>query len=227
MQKTIMISRPNMGASDATRYTYKWADRVIGRARYLGYEVYDYKKNSVNYENITNGLINHNPDVYMHFGHGCPDSLIGQESCIVMNDMEHISNDKAYGEDINCMPLCIHPSNVNLLKDKVVISIACHSAKKLGKYSMDCGARAFIGFNDYLIFIADGKGSEKLFNKPILEFVDSLLSGDELIVAKEKANKIYDDSIRKYKKYRFLALLLLWDMREFTVYGDDDLTLFN
>ena len=136
MQKTIMISRPNMGASDATRYTYKWADQVIKRARYLGYGVYDYKKSSVNYENITNGLIKHNPDVYMHFGHGCPDSLIGQESCIVMNDMEDISNDKAYGEDINCMPFCGMPPNVNLLKDKVVISVACHSAKNLGDFAM-------------------------------------------------------------------------------------------
>lgn len=241
----VLITRPKMVGDEATSHTYYWADPLIREIKELGYECVDYKVDNVTYDNVSNAFQSVLPNVYIHFGHGCPSLLIGQYECILTNGIKHfdlnILNDLSntinldkfeenkykLGESINCDSMCIHESNVKLLNNKIVIAYACHSAKRLGQCAMKYGAKSYAGFDDYLIFMADSKKTENLFTEPLLEFAYSLFNGDTLRVAREKTFEKYDELIRKYKNVKYLALLLLWDRESFKVYGDENLTIFS
>lgn len=234
MRHRILITRPKMQNDDATASTYYWADPVIREITTLGYELQDLKVKDATYENTSKSLKEYNPHVYIHFGHGCVANLIGQNKCVVTNGTQnasvglHYINEYKYrlDDDIMCDLMCGLPANVDLLRNKIVIAYACHSAKRLGKCAMKNGARAYIGFDDYLIFMVDNKGSEGIFTEPILEFSYSMLNGSTLKESKEKTLSLFDKNIRKYKSYNSLAKLLLWDKKAFTVYGDESITIF-
>lgn len=224
-----------MQNDDATSSTYYWANGIIREMMTLGYDIQDLRVKDANYEKVSSVMLEYNPHVYIHFGHGCVANLIGQNKCIVTNGTQsfnpssaHYLNDYKYrlDDDIMCDLMCGLPSNVELLRNKIVIAYACHSAKRLGVCAMKNGARAYIGFNDYLIFMVDNKGSEQIFTEPILEFSYSMLNGDTLGEAREKTLDKFDKNIRKYKSYTALAKLLLWDKKAFTVYGNDNITIF-
>lgn len=236
MVQKILITRPMMSGDEATKHTFYWADPIIKEAQNLGYEVIDYRKEDVTYEKVSNALRNINPDVYIHYGHGCVADLIGQSQCIITNGTKNFDIDNLnylsnctyrMSDDIFCDIFCQSPKNVELLNNKIVIAYACHSAKRLGVCAMKSGAKAYIGFNDYLIFMVDSKNTEKIFTDCIMTFTYSLLNGDTLKSAKEKTLQKFDETIKRYKNMKYLAKLLLWDKLAFTVYGDDNLTIFS
>lgn len=224
-----------MPNDDATGHTYNWANGIIKECSMLGYDTKDLKRDEVTYENVSYSLMSYDPNLYIHFGHGCVANLIGQKSCIVTNGTQNYSVVENYltnygyrlDDDIMCDIMCGLESNVQLLKNKLVVAYACHSAKRLGVCAMKNGAKAYAGFNDYLIFIVDNKGSEEIFKEPILTFSYSLLNGDTLGEATYKTYEKFDENIRKYKSLKILARLLLWDRKAFTVYGNKDITIFD
>lgn len=235
MRHKVLITRPKMINDDATGHTYYWADPLIKECNILGYVLEDLKKDEVTYENVSYSLSSNNPNLYIHFGHGCVANLIGQKKCIVTNGTQNYSVSENYlsnygyrlDDDITCDIMCGLPSNVQLLRDKIVVAYACHSAKRLGVCAIKNGAKAYIGFNDYLIFIVDNKGSEEIFKEPMLTFSYSLLNGDTIGEATRKTYEKFDENIRKYKSLKILARLLMWDRKAFTVYGDPNLTIFD
>lgn len=223
----ILITRPKMVNDNPTSCTYRWGSYIIKSAKSFGHEVIDYKSKAVTYRKVNEALSYYDPDVYIHLGHGCPSNLVGQESCILTNNKNADYYDDVEFEDLYCSPSCGLESNVNMLKDKIVIAYACHSSKRLGECAMKFGAKAYIGFDDYLIFMTDSKNSESLFTEPLFEFTDSLFKGENLALAKFKADILYDKNIIKYKDVGYLAMLLLWDKVSFNVRGDPNLTIFN
>lgn len=235
MRYKVLITRPIMVNDDATAHTYHWAKPILKECYLLGYDVKDLAKKDAEYKLLSKTLMEYNPHVYIHFGHGCVANLVGHKACILTNGSQNVSDNNKYfknykyrlDDDIMCDLLCSLPSNIHLVKNKIVIAYACHSAKRLGICAMRNGALAYIGFDDYLIFITDNKGSEKLFTDPILEFSKSLINGDTIKVAKERTLDKFDENIRRYKSYKMLAMLLLWDKKAFTVYTkSDNLTIF-
>lgn len=236
MRQKILITRPMMPGDEATKHTFYWAEPIIKEAQILGYEVIDYIKNHVTYEKVSEALQTVNPNLYIHYGHGCVADLVGQSQCIITNGTKNFDicnseylNKYTYrmSDDIFCDTFCNSPRNVELLKDKIVIAYACHSAKRLGVCAMKNGAKAYAGFNNYLIFMVDTKNTEKIFTDCIMTFTYSLLNGDTLKMAKERTLEKFDSTIKEYKNVSYLAKLLLWDREAFTVYGDDDLTIFS
>lgn len=235
MRYKILITRPKMLNDEATSHTYHWGEPLIRECETLGYEIKDLKRNDAAYDKVSNELRAYNPHLYIHFGHGCVANLLGQNKCVVTNGTlnhqvtPHYLMNYGYrlDEDTVCDLMCGLPSNVELLRNKIVIAYACHSAKRLGVCAMKYGARAYIGFNDYLIFVVDSKGSEKIFTDPMLTFAHSLINGDTIKEAKIKTLIKFDTNIKKYKNYDILAKLLLWDRKAFTVYGNDNVTIFD
>lgn len=235
MRHKVLITRPKMPNDDATARTYHWANGIIKECNILGYDIQDLKKDEVTYENVSYSLSLYNPHLYIHFGHGCVANLVGQKRCIVTNGTQNYIATESYlanygyrlDDDIVCDIMCGMPSNVQLLKDKMVVAYACHSAKRLGLCAIKSGAKAYAGFNDYLIFIVDNKGSENIFKDPILTFSYSLLNGDTLGEATYKTLDKFDYNIKKYKSYKILAKLLLWNRKAFTVYGNPNITVFD
>lgn len=236
MRYKILITRPKMPGDEATSRTFHWAEPSIKEAINLGYEIKDLRIKEANYERVSNELVSYEPHIYIHYGHGCVANIIGQERCVVTNGTlnydpsnKNYMNDYKYrmGDDTVCDKLCGLPSNVHMIKKKMMVAYACHSAKRLGVCAMKNGARAYIGFNDYLIFMTDNKGTEKIFTEPLHEFLLSMLNGDTLGEAEDKTLSIYDRNIRQNKQYNLIAKLLLWDKKAFTVYGDKRVTIFN
>jgi len=223
----ILISRPKMKGDEATSHTYKWAESVIKHAKQNNHEVIDYNRSAATYDKINESLEYDNPDVYIHFGHGCPNSLIGQESCMMTNGKHNKDYEDLQDEDVNCNPECNIIPNVKLLKDKIVIAYACHSAKRLGNCAIKYGAKAYAGFDDYLIFMIDSKKSEEIFTQPLLYFTNSVIEGDKLWVAKLKTDLLFDENIKSYKNIKYLARLLLWDKMSFKLLGDSELTIYD
>lgn len=238
--KKILITRPSMKDDMATHHTYFWAEPVILYAKNLGYDVLDYQKRHVTYSNVNDVYKTYNPDVHIHFGHGCPSSLIGQEQCIITNGMSsynignpkylrNIFNPYTYrlNDDIACDRLCPQESNVQLLRRKDAITYSCHSSSKLGVCAMKAGAKSYAGFDDYLIFMTDSVETENIFKECLLKYTYSLLDGNTIRMAAADTYKEFDKNITRYKDVSYLGKLLLWDRMAFKVYGDGNLTLFS
>lgn len=238
--KKILITRPAMEGDMATQHTYLWAEPVIKYAKQLGYDVLDYQKRHVTYNNVTDILKRYNPDMYIHFGHGCPSNLIGQRECVVTNGGSNFNvtnpnylnkhfNPYTYrmNDDIVCDKLCPKQSNIDLLNAKVAITYSCHSASRLGVCAMKSGAKLYAGFDDYLIFMTDTVETENIFRDCLLTFTYSLMNGDTVRTASNNTYKEFDKNIKKYKNVSYLGKLLLWDRMAFRVYGDGNLTLFS
>jgi hypothetical protein len=237
LNNKILITRPQIPNDEATRHTYRWADPLIKYAKSLGYEIYDYRKTDVTYDNVSNALSLISPDIYIHFGHGCPANLIGQGNCIVTNGSQNynVSNQNYLDnyvyrmtDDIACDNICKDiPSNVNLLTNKTVITYSCHSAKRLGVCALKNGAKSYMGFEDFLIFIVDEKGTESIFVECLMEYTYSMLNGETIQTSVKRTLDKFDEKIRMYKDKQFLAKILLWDREVFKVLGNDYSTVFS
>lgn len=229
-----LITRPRY--DEATIHTFSWSSLILDTLKSLGYETKTLSSQEVTPQTLTSTITSFNPSLYIHFGHGCPASLVGQNTCIITNgtsnypqslDMHYLStcSYRMY-DDILCDALCNIESNVQLLSNKIVIAYSCHSAKRLGVCAMKSGAKAYIGYNDYLIFMVDTLDTEKIFMDCFHTPTLSLLNGDTLLEAKQKTLSKYDYYINKYNDVQYLKNLLLWDKNAFTVLGNENLTLF-
>lgn len=145
---TIMVTRPEKNG-DATVHTYKWGGLAVKMARDYGYNVIDIQKNDVNYEFVTKMIKENQPDVFIHFGHGCPSSLQGQNECIVTRkwdidslldiakqDPERFNNiisyEKKFGLLGNCKSLCNLNAESKSNKDIDICNPLCVKDTNLG-----------------------------------------------------------------------------------------------
>jgi hypothetical protein len=85
---TVIFTMP-MKEGDPTQITFLWAQRNVQLVKSLGYKVITIEKDATTYDNVTSALRKNSPSVtgrplvYMHYGHGCAGSLIGNKECIV------------------------------------------------------------------------------------------------------------------------------------------------
>ena len=85
---TVILTMP-MKVGDPTAITFLWAQKNVRLIKSLGYKVITIEKDATTYDNVTSALRNNSPSVtgrplvYMHYGHGCAGSLIGNKECIV------------------------------------------------------------------------------------------------------------------------------------------------
>ena len=85
---TILFTLP-MKLGDPTQITYLWGKKLVSMAKSLGYRVIVIEKGATTYDNVTSVLRKNSPSVtgkplvYIHLGHGCSGSLIGDNQCII------------------------------------------------------------------------------------------------------------------------------------------------
>lgn len=98
----ILFTLP-MKRSDPTRVTYVWGQKAASLARELGYNVIVLEKDNANYDNLNKSIIEYDPRVIVHLGHGCKTNLQGQNGCMITRNFsidEMISMaDSPYQED--------------------------------------------------------------------------------------------------------------------------------
>ncbi|MBU0778291.1 hypothetical protein KKF82_08550, partial [Patescibacteria group bacterium] len=153
------IARPLMkDPKDPTHITYQWGQAIIDYALSHGVDVLDITGKWIDYENINIPLSKNRPDLFIYTGHGCRNFLATQNGCSLTN---------AWREDV-CQVQCGQPPNLKLLRDAIVVTFSCHSASQLGMCAVRYGARAYVGFSDYMMFTSDGAGSQDLFRDALL-----------------------------------------------------------
>ena len=243
---TILVTMP-MKVGDPTSYTYEWAEQAVRMKKSYGYSVVDLRKNDVTYRNVSSSIQRYNPSLYVHFGHGCPSSLQGQTECIITRkfDIDELVSMPNFREIIMpllyesgcttcmnsldkdiCNPLCVNDTNVNLLKGKIVFTVACYSASHLGKCAVRYGAKSYIGYSDLLLFPVDEVHSQDMFRDVHLVFIRELLEGKSVEQAEKKMNDYEDSLIRFYKKTKYVALSLLWNKINRKVLGNKNSTIY-
>ena len=85
---TVLFTLP-MKVGDPTQITFSWGQKFVAMTKSLGYRVITIEKEDTTYDNVTKALKENSPSVtgrplvYIHYGHGCSGSLIGNRECII------------------------------------------------------------------------------------------------------------------------------------------------
>ena len=205
------IVRPLMkDKKDPTYITYKWGQDIIDYALAHGVNVLDITKEWPEYRNITPLLRKHRPDLLVYTGHGCENYLATREGCSFTN---------GFPETV-CTQRCSNPPNLNLLKDVIVVTFSCHSASQLGKCAIKYGARAYVGFTDYMMFTTDSKGSENVFRDALLPMATEIIDGKTVGEAVEGTKSILYDAARLWKPVKYMSVPLYWNYEYMHVLGN-------
>lgn len=250
---TIMITIPRK-KGDPTEYTYEWGQKAVAICKNLGYNVITIEKEDTTYDNVTKIITDNRPNMFIHFGHGCGSSLQGQYECAVvrkytvdelaclaespfiedrqrllklLNPLGQLSCPGICKLDQDpCSPLCMHPTNINLLKGSIVVAVACHSASQLGRCAIVYGVQTYVGEDDLLMFPVDSLNSQDIFGDVQLTMVKELLMGKSVQEAEQRMSDLEDFYIRKFKKTKYIALPLLWNKIHRKVLGDKNAMIY-
>ncbi|MCF2615314.1 hypothetical protein [Leyella stercorea] len=155
----------------------------------------------------------------------CPPDLNEQSVVGVMPDHHlcfiaaHGDVDGIYNEDAKAV-VSIHTTNYNF-KDKGLYSIACRCAQNLHPHLKALGLRFFVGYNDTFNI----RGEHEPFINSAMAGLKSLLSGENVDIAKEKMLTVYDEQIVALDATDPMAAIELVHNREALVFeGDNNLT---
>lgn len=170
----ILVTRPNHDG--ATNYLYYWSGKVIEEAKKKSVEVIDLAKNKANRKNFISYLTKEKPSIVWVNGHGNDDCVTG------------FNND-----------ILISTSDKNLdLQVKVFVARSCRCGKLLGKFLVNNGVGAFIGYVDDYIIKTSRKYTTRpwldpmagLFLEPSNYIITSLIKGHSVDEANNKSKKM-------------------------------------
>lgn len=207
------IARPLMSdKKDPTHVTYEWGQRIIDHALSHGVDVLDIRDPWIEHSKITPLLSQHRPDLFVYTGHGCRNFLATQNGCSLTN---------GWREDV-CDSQCAKPPNLGLLRDAIVVTFSCHSASQLGKCAIKYGARAYVGFTDYMMFTSDNAGSQDLFRDALLPMVLELVNGKTVGDAVAATKEALLAAAKLWKPIKYLSIPMYWNYEYMQVLGNMD-----
>ena len=119
-------------------YAYWTGSEVVNYALNEKLGVHELTEDNAIREELKNFLDYQDPIFFFHFSHGGDDTLTGQ-------DMTTLICSDNFTEDSNT-----YAPNDILLRDRVVYTLSCLSASKLGPKAVEDGCIAYIGYKDPL-----------------------------------------------------------------------------
>lgn len=180
MKKKLLITRPRYDLT--TNYLYHWSTKVIKTAKEKGVSVLDLHDDKATKADLTDYTHKNKPSVIFLNGHGNSITITGQEgdTLISVNDQ------------------------VNILKGAVVYARSCDSARRLGKWLVANGTKAFLGYRNKFIFaytealittpLRDSLA--KLFLEPSNLVPESLIKGNATMVSFRRSQKAMRRNLR-------------------------------
>lgn len=205
-----LITRPNHDIT--TNYLYYWSSLVIDKAFEKNIPVIDLKGKRANRKELTSIIKKINPTLIFFNGHGNNSSITGFDNQILIE-----TNDNEF-----------------LLEGKIIYSLSCRSASKLGKCCISAGTKAYLGYKEDFIFMFD----ENCISKPLADKTVAyfLIPSNYLIISLLKKNtpqEAYKKSQQTFKKHirklltsetvktdKELIPYLVWDMTHQVCLGD-------
>ncbi|MBS3079515.1 hypothetical protein J4218_05320 [Candidatus Pacearchaeota archaeon] len=121
--KCILFSRPKH--DDTMEYLYHYSKELIKLSESIGITTINLEKEAANKKFVVERIISQNPDLIIFNGHGSSRTISGHKDEILFS-----CDDK----------------NLDILKGKIIYSLTCSSASKLGIESVNRGALVFIGY---------------------------------------------------------------------------------
>lgn len=211
MNKILLITRPNH--DETTFYCSEWAQEIVEFAEERGFQIKDMITDS-NKKNVENFLKKKNPRLVFFYGHGSDDTVCGHKDEVLIKSNE----------------------NDHLLKKKIIHSLSCSSAKRLGPNSVKKGAEAFIGYeNKFAFFSSRHKSAHptrdevaKPFFLSANEAPIALLKGKTVEEAVRKTQIAYSHWITYYRLHDELLeatqnlIGLIWNKANLIFHGDSE-----
>lgn len=205
---TIVISRPidKYETKPATKITNDWCADVVDSMLCGGLSIYDLS-GTFDREQLEYALGDPAVDMFVHYGHGVNTCLLGSNNECILDDF-----------------------NLDLLKNKIVISINCDSADDFGIEAVEAGALAYIGY-DEKVYIKYNQ--QKL---PYIGFKESnnawstlMCTGDLVTVGQsfDAMVKLYNDWKTVYitNGYKEIAECLDKSLQSLIILGDETVYL--
>lgn len=200
MPHAIAITRPFY--DDTTSYLHRWNLDVVKYARTTSSSVVDLDQKRASRKELESVVRKLNPEIIILNGHGTGDSILGQDNEVLIK----------VGE------------NEYILKNSVVFSLSCSSAKVLGPASIKVGAKAYIGYKEDFIFVyTDGYSTRaeqdplaKLFLEPTNKIAMSLVSGNSPKDSHQRGLNAFLKNLQQVllseSSEGYIARFLLWDL---------------
>jgi hypothetical protein len=172
--KCILFSRPKH--DDTMEYLFYYSKELIKLSDSIGITTINLEKENANKKVIVERIISQNPSLIIFNGHGSTKTINGHKDEVVFSC-----------EDVN----------LGILKDKIIYSLTCSSASKLGVESVNNGALVFIGYK-YDFAIGRDPDSEasprrdkiaKFFLEPSNILSSFLIQGKTAKIAVNKAKE--------------------------------------
>jgi len=207
-----LITRPNHDI--VTSYLFYWSKKILDFASKNSIDFIDLRGNKVNKENVESYLKKQNPKLVFFNGHGNDNYIAGFKDKLLIESGK----------------------NEELLKNKIIYSLSCNSAKLLGREAVKKGAETFIGYEDSFMLYTDSEREanpikDKIANsflQPSNELSISLLkkktAGESSIISK-KAFKIEIEKFSASNSVEggeMIIMALLWDMENQIVLGNKE-----
>jgi len=207
-----LITLPNH--DKVTCYLFAWSREILEEVYPTDIEFLRIEAEDVTLEKVESYLKKQNPRVVLFNGHGSYSLICGFKD----------------------QPIIASGKNEGLLKDKIVYSLSCSSAKKLGVDAVEKGAEAFIGYNqDFVMFTDSDREATPLkdrvaesFMQPSNRLSISLLKGKSASESSNKSKEYFKREIRKYltgesiEGSEQIVRGLLWDMINQVVLGNPE-----
>lgn len=161
-------------------------------------------------------------DGRINFDSVCPPDLSESKVVELMKDHQLCfiaahGNSSALYNDLDQKVVSVDTESLNF-ENKGFYSVACSCATNLHPHLRTQGVKLFVGYNDTFIT----KGDIEPFVNSAMSGLVSLLSGDDIELAKSKMYKIFDDQIDLLKSVDVLAASLLLHNKESLVFEWDE-----
>ncbi len=201
MPQALVITRPFYDPT--TSYLNRFNLEVVKNAEKKLRSVVDLEGKRANKKEFESVIKKMKPDLIIINGHGNAELVLGNSSNEILVKV---------GE------------NEYILKDAVVFSLSCSSAKVLGKASISAGAKAYIGYDeDFIYAYTDGFSTRaeqdplaKLFLDPTSKIANSLVDGYSPEEAHVRGRTAFIENLQKVllsnSKDEYLARYLIWDL---------------
>ena len=173
---TIVISRPidKYETKPATKITNDWCADVVDSMLCGGLSVYDLS-GTFNREQVEYALADPEVDTFIHYGHGINECLLGHDNACILDEF-----------------------NLELLKNKIVISINCDSADDFGKECVENGALAYIGYDEKVYIKYNHQKQPFVGFKESNNAWSTLMATGDLITV----GQAFDEMVKQYNDWK-------------------------
>ncbi len=230
----VFVTRPDH--DDETKYLYEYSKEYIKFIENKDIQLISFSENKCSRENVEKLILKQNPNLIVFNGHGNEEVICGCKE----NEDRNVLTIKI--RDSQRDEIIIDMKNKEILKSKIIYSVACSSAKKLGmKVAKSHTKTAFIGYEEEFIFLMDTRKMCKPLSdqiaRPFLEssnqVVISLLKGETTGEAYNKSQVTFQKWIDYFQSEKAalhdsisIAWILFSNKECQKLHGNRDVRLF-